>query len=241
MGVEGEDETFRASIVGVGKPDKTTVALEMTYSGFDEEDIFTTTETYTWYGSTKIEAVSSTSDMEGRGALSVSVKCDMPKSGSGGCTYSYGGDYFKGGYCEDIGRYTGVVTETYTSVEDGTTSLYYETQDYRSLISEGGDIDLILDMCTGDGKIPDELAIRTETLAGSNIGTATLIITAGEEKLKATAGATPNGNGPEPTGTEGGSPSGTAAAGAPDNTGAAALNAVPALAGLGAAIAAFML
>lgn len=239
----GDDETYTASLIGVEKPDRTTIALEMTYQpGFDTSVApETETQTLTWFGSTRIEAISSTSDIEGMGPLSVKIQCDMPTKGDGACTYSYGGDYFKNNYCAS---YTGIVTETYTEEYDGTTSIYEETYDYRSMFTSAGiEVDAILDMCTGNGKIPKELAVFTETLSKSDMSTATVVITAGDEKLRATAGATPNGNGPEPTGTqvEVESPSKTGAAGAPESTGAAVLNAVPALAGLGAAVAAFML
>lgn len=228
-----EDTPLSASIVYVEKGDKTTVAIERKYfPGFNTKSSATTTETWALIGSTSVEHVFTSSDVEGMGDFTASTACEVPTSTTGHCTTSFGGEYFKGGYCSFL-KYTTPFTTTITP--DGG-SPYTETYDAGTMFS-AYDSDEIREWCTGKGDAPKDLSVSTTSVKATDTVTLTLVITAGEEKLTATTGATPNKTGPEPTGTQ----TKSGEANTPENTGAAAVNVVPVLSGLGAAVAAFML
>ncbi|KAF2740740.1 hypothetical protein EJ04DRAFT_164380 [Polyplosphaeria fusca] len=207
-------------------------------------------ETATLKGATWFESVVTTTDpFENNAAMTMSLACQMPTAGRAKptCVYSMGGELAFSSYCSDYSTYTDVYTTTYvdsySSDEFGpaTEYTYTETVDYGDYIPE---------FCTEGSTLPESIAVETVTLSKSYIGTYQVVITAGEEKLDATAAAAPSsgasqtasttGAAPAPTGANGTVTSGTASA-PPQGTGAAPLMTMaPALVGLGAAIAAFL-
>ena len=133
---------------------------------------------------------------------------------------------------EDCNRYsrselrTTTITITRPSGPQQSATVWVETstQDYRSNAP---------DYCT-DSTIPEDAIRRTRTFPGGSdrvMQTYGLILTAGLEKLEASAVSTPTRSGDNPTQT------------AAESTGAAApmRTTAPALAGMGAAVAAFFL
>jgi hypothetical protein len=214
-------------------------------------------ETLTLKGSTWFESNSATS-YPGEGDYTISVGCSIPASRGNGqrpvCTYSQNGAYLVSQYCSDYSSYSEPSTEHYTytyTSEDGTesTETVTETYNYQSLVP---------DMCTeGASALPEDIAVATQKLDWSDVDAITVVVTAGEEKLTATAGASPSNTGArftgitgtaQPTGTgaarQGGSPTGPSGVpAAPEETGAAAplRTFAPALAGLGVAMAALVL
>lgn len=252
---EAADYSYLGSVVGVNG-DKTTLALEYDfgttsdYFGHNYE-----AETYTLIGGTRIEGRTSTADIGDGGDFTASVGCDVPSTGKATCTYSENGAYLASMYCSNVKEYATPVTTTYaytyTSDEYGpaTTETYVET--YGGLDDFPSYLEPYIEFCsTGGSALPEEIAIATETFKPKYVQNYQVIITAGEEKLKATAGSTPSNSEAKPTGTATGTAAtgtATSATGSTDApqaefTGAAApMRALaPALAGLGAAMAAFM-
>ena len=244
-GSPGEDDyQFQASIIGADGDD-VTMAIEM--SG---DDYYGSTETVTYHGTTSFENIITTSDSYGsyKGDLTVSYGCskrgDTPR-----CTYSYNGPVAWSSYCEDYTSYTAVITETSTYTYDSPPSTVeqVETYDYRSQIPS---------FCLSGSVLPDEYAIETLSLEDSEVATYAVTITAGEEKIGATAGASPTNSGASPTksnssvkptsspsGSNSTSPTGTPTPPAEQSsTGAAApmKTLAPAIAGLGALVAALL-
>lgn len=252
------DYLFAGSVVAVDG-DKTTMAMAMTFDGDDEGIEWSggMTETVTFDGSTWMETQYTTS-MEAKDDYSYSFGCNMPANTreSLTCTYSENGPFIVSTYCESLSSYYGDSTQTYLytyssdEFSPGTVETVIETYDFGS--SE------IPDYCTNGGSIfPESMAIQTIELSGTNARYIDVVVTAGQEKLGASAGATPTSSGARSTATDGtvfttfisstgqnGSPTGpTDVPAAPENTNAAApmVTLAPALAGLGVAMAAFVL
>jgi hypothetical protein len=248
----GEDNiAFQASVVNVDG-DAVTMAI-----GMDSEEYLSASETVTFHGSTAYENVITTSDSYGdyEGDLTVSYGCT--KDGNKPvCTYSYNGPVAWSSYCEDYTSYTKVVTSTQTYTYDSPESTVeqIETYDYR---------DQVPDFCLTGSVLPDKYAINTVEADDTDVQTYAVTITAGENKLSATAGATPTGSAasstkktgtasatPTPSGGSGNNSTGPASSGSPSpssapveqSTGAAApmKTLAPALAGLGALVAALL-
>jgi hypothetical protein len=245
----GMEEGFECtgSVVAVDEG-RTTLAVTMTYSYDDMGEPMSEsyTETLTWEGSTRVGSVFTTA-MEDDLPISYSMGCELPANTRSDvtCTHSQNGPGVVSMICGD---YVGqeAVTETtlytYTSDELGPASV--ETVIY----TYGMDEDDAPDFCTGSATtLPESYAMETMTMPGTAAPYIDIVITAGQEKLGATAGASITGTGPRPTGTaqdnaeQKGTPTGNVPA-APEDTGNAApmITMAPALA-IGAAMAAFVL
>jgi hypothetical protein len=216
----------------------------------------TTVETATFKGATWYESIQTTTDpFENGAAMTVSYACNMPTAGRARptCVYSVGGELAFSQYCSDYSSYTDFYTTTYTdsySADEfgpATEYTYTETVNYATYIP---------DFCTEGSTLPESIAQETVTFSKSDIATYQVIITAGQEKLDATAAATASsgasatatgasartgtGAAPAATGGNGTAPSGTASQ-PPAGTGAAAMiTLAPAFVGLGAAVAVFL-
>jgi hypothetical protein len=213
--------------------------------------------TWTFYGKTGFEDSGSTTDTDGLGPSTAHVKCNMPSShlGSATCTYSNNGRFRVSVHCSWASRYATPDVETYTrsyySDEDGPARIETQTSTYdrRSMYPED-----FYEFCkTGSGGsvLPENVAISTGTFPYQMIGKLQVDITAGEEKLPATAGATPTNSEAKPTAeptrpSSCDAPSRNSAGpvlpstSAPASDAALIRAAVPALAGLAVAIAAFV-
>lgn len=249
--LDSEEVGYYGSVVGA-ENGKTTLAL--VYDNDTDTDnlyrIRSWPNTFTFQGSTSFEAVYTTSESFEQGDMTISVGCSVPAKtrAKPTCTYSTNGALAYKSMCSPYSTYTDVYTTTYEYTYSSdrygpeSTETYVETVDYRSYIPS---------FCTEGTTIPESYAVDTMTLSRSRINEFQVVITAGEEKLSATAGSSASGSGPAPTGTgaqgtagNGTSPTGpSAAASAPINTGAAMpmITAAPMLAGLGAAVAALVL
>jgi hypothetical protein len=247
----GEDNIqFQASVINVDG-DAVTMAI-----GMEDKEFLSSSETVTYHGTTAFENVVTTTDSYGdyEGDLTVSYGCTK-KGNKPVCTYSYNGPVAWSSFCEDYTSYTAVITstETYTYDSPESTVEQIETYDYR---------DQVPGFCLTGSVLPDKYAIQTvEAESDTDVQTFAVTITAGEEKLSATAGATPTGTAsstkktgsasatPTPSGNgnnstspaSSGSPSQSSAP-AEQSTGAAApmKTLAPALAGLGALVAALL-
>lgn len=233
---------FYGSVVDV-KDGKTTVALQFD-DDTDMDSIYVydnTPETITIQGSTWFESVATTTERFEEGDMTYSIGCSVPARSRAKptCTYSMGGELAYKSYCSDYSSYTDAYTSTYeyTYTADEwypeTVETYIRTVDYRTYIPEE---------CSSGSTLPEDIAVQTVTMSRGYIETYQVVITAGEEKLSATAGSAPQGTGAQAT--NGTITGGTPTANAPQNTGAAApmVTQAPLLAGLGvAAMAVFAL
>jgi hypothetical protein len=240
-----EDYTFKASVIA-SEADAVTMAIDMKVDG---EDIASTADIITFHGTTAFENIITTTDAYGdyEGDLTVSYGCTKQRSGPV-CAYSYNGPVAWSSFCEDYTSYTTVITSTvtYGDLEE------VVTEDYR---------DQVPSFCLSGSVLPEEWAIETASAEDIDVQTYAVTITAGEEILGATAGATPTNSAASPTksssetpartptssgsgsaSSPSGSPSGTPSPPAEQSTGAAApMNTLaPALAGLGALVAALL-
>jgi len=230
---EQEDYSFQGSVVAA-EGDAVTMAIAM--SG-DEYDGYT--ETITFHGSTAFEQIITTTDEFGdyEGDMTISYGCTK-EGNKGACVYSTNGPVLWSSICAEYTESTDVVTST-DSFDQG-----------------------VPDFCLTGSLLPESYAVASMSLRASQIQTYPVTVTAGEAKLGATAGATPTNSGASPTNSGGVSPtktgttsptggnsssgpSTTPSASAPpaeQSTAAAApmMTLAPALAGLGALIAAFL-
>ena len=238
-----QDDThigFHASVVGVSEG-KTTLALsfdnktDLATAGYIVED---EPNTMTFYGSSRFESLTTTTDADGA-ALTMGYGCHEVSARGGvsvgaACRFASEGPAVYSSYCASYSDYTGVSTET----RDHTTT----TIDYRTRVPS---------FCKSGSKLPESIIANTYTIEQKEIATYQVVITAGAEKLSATAGATPSSSVPAPTSTgafklhqgQNVVPSQTGSAQPTHETGAAGalLPLHPALAGLGAAAMAFLL
>lgn len=249
-----DDYKYAGSVVAVDG-DKTTMAVAITVDNDEGIQYSAITETITMGGSTWIES-SFTTAMKEDADYSYSFGCSMPANTrqSLTCTYSQNGAYLVSDYCSTESSWaepkTATYEYTYTADEFGPESVQTVIETY------GGDTSNMADFCTaGASTFPESIALQTVTLKGTYARFTDLIITAGEDKLGASAGATPTTSGARATGTEsvsfttstasgtGSSTAPTDAPANPENTGAAApmVTMAPALAGLGIAMAALVL
>lgn len=237
-----EQFEFQASVVGVDG-DAVTMAI-----GMDSGDFAGTSETITYHGTTAFENVITTTDSYGdwEGDMTVSYGCSK-EGNKPVCTYSYNGPIAWSSYCEEYSSYTEVITTTETYTRRASTYELTETYDYRTEVP---------DFCMTGSVLPESIAIDTVSAEGTDVQTYAVTITAGASKLGATAGATPTGSASK-TGTSSASPTAsptggnnsTGPAGTPSqsapaeqSTAAAApmKTLAPALAGLGALVAALL-
>ncbi|KAF2683696.1 hypothetical protein K458DRAFT_418683 [Lentithecium fluviatile CBS 122367] len=240
---DSENYEFKASVVGA-EGDQVTLAVQI-----DDGYYTDSTETITFHGSTAFENVVTTTDSYGdyEGDLTISYGCS--KQGNRPvCVYSSNGPVAWSSYCEMYTDYTDVVTSTMTYTYDSPAS----TVEQVETISFN---DVIPGFCRTGSLLPESYAINTVSVRASQVQTYAITITAGEEKLSATAGATPTNSGASATTTGNvtptGSPSGsnsTIPASSPTTGGpaqqtsnaAAMVTVAPALAGLGALVAALL-
>jgi hypothetical protein len=250
------DYDYEASVVAV-EGGKTTLVMAVNYN--DEDGIVYSgmSETITFDGSTWMET-SFTTSMAEDNDYAYSFGCSMPVNTRSdvACTYSQNGPYIVSQYCEEYSSYAVGTTETYlytyTSDLSGPESVETIIETYDGILSD------IPDYCTeGASTLPESVAVQTVEMSGTDARYVSVVVTAGQDKLGATAGATPSNTGARPTGTtatgletvftqsgQSGSPTGpTDAPAAPENTNAALpmVTIAPALAGLGVAMAALVL
>lgn len=251
-----EDVGYVASVIGANG-DTVTMVLE-----YDDETDFSSLgyyeydnepETITFHGSTSVENVVTTTDAFDGNELTISMGCE--KKGSRGravCAYSSNGPAVYSSLCSYYSDYNEIVTSTevYTFDNPSSEVTQIETYDYRSYIP---------DYCLGSAStIPESELVQTMTMGSDYFETYQVVVTAGEEKLSATAGATPTDSAASATATGSGassgasftaapsgsgSPTASQSSGAPEQTTNAApmVTVAPMLAGLGAAVAAFVL
>ncbi|KAF2271641.1 uncharacterized protein EI97DRAFT_262528 [Westerdykella ornata] len=239
------EEAYLGSVVGVDG-DKTTMVIE--YNDTEMTDAVPK-QTMTLHGTTSVEIV-----MNSLGNIqdaTYSLGCDMKDKVTASCVLSQWGDGLVKEYC---GSVTMLTQPAPTNTEITTT--------YKTTVTENGKVltetvtetfyfgDEDLSFCTpGVSELPKELSYREQK---EKIGDVKFIITAGEEKLSATAGAKPTdsaapsttGSGfkttTTPTGSAALSGSGTAAGSKP--TGAAShMGAAGPVMALGVAAAALLL
>lgn len=243
---------FYASVVGVDGG-KTTLALQfdnqtdLATAGYEFDD---EPNTMTFFGSTRFESVmTSTAILDGSvlegSELTAMYGCELAsgthkrRSTLGAvCRHSLNGPAMHSSFCDNYSDSTTVSTRTREHEYDDSTVVETTTIDYRTHVP---------DYCkSGASALPDSLVVDTYSIEKSELATFQVIITAGEEKLSATAGATVSNTPAMVTGT--GAihipPTGTGAEPA-QVTGAGAAGAMlplhPAIAGLGAAAMAFLL
>lgn len=166
------------------------------------------------------------------------VKCEKQSTGPVTCTQSLGSWYLNGA-CRPASQPLVLFTSLWTFSDPGTSGV--ET----IVRSWGGYTRGVSEWCTKEGaETPGPIATFTQDPnEGYGLATYQFIITAGEEKLSATAGAGPTASDTKPTGTESGSGGAIGNGPAePTGTGAAApmKTMAPLMAGLGAAVAVFM-
>lgn len=150
------------------------------------------------------------------------------------CTASSNGGFAWSELCRDHTETGNQVTRTYLYT-DRFSSVESVTVSYNPLSNS------YADFCKSSGTtLPESAAISVMTVGLSRIQAYPIVITAGLEKLEATAGASPSTTGASVTGRPTGSQ--TTNAPAQQSTGAAAGGKIaPAFVGLGAAMAAYML
>jgi hypothetical protein len=244
-----DDTNFQASVIAA-EGDHVTMAISL-----NVEDSYageSTIETVTFHGSTSFENIVTYSDSEYgyEGEATVSYGCskeaDRPV-----CAFSSNGPAVWSEYCADFSDYRTAYTTTETYTFDSPSSVVEQVQTYDNS-------DLIPDFCLTGSLLPESYAVMSMSMKGTKFETYPITITAGEDKLSATAGATPTNSRASATTTPTGSvtptvtPSGSnstvpssspTAPNAPaEQTGAAApmLTLAPALAGLGALVAALL-
>jgi hypothetical protein len=251
MDVAPEDVNFQASVVGADGKD-VTLAISIDGEDFGGAE---TMETVTFHGSTAFETVSTITDYDSDYAGDMTVSYGCTKSGNSPvCSYSSNGPAVWSSYCADYSEYMTVLTTTSTYTFDSPSSVVeqVETQDYR---------DMVPDFCLTGSLLPESYAINTLSVGRTDIETYAVTITAGEELLSATAGATPTTSGASATTKSTGSATPTASSSSPsgsstgnstvpapsptapvEQTAAAApmVTLAPALAGLGALVAALL-
>lgn len=239
------DYEFKASVVGVDG-DAVTMAVSLSA---DDDYYGNSEETVTFHGTTAFENVITTTDSYGdyEGDMTISYGCSK-QGNKPVCVYSSNGPAVWSSYCEDYSSYTTIIvsTETYTFDSPASTIEQVSTYDYR---------DQVPDFCLTGSLLPEYYAVNSMSIAASDMETYAVTITAGESKLSATAGASPSNRAASPTKTPTGSASVTPTGGsnstgpssspsppAQQSTAAAApmQTLAPALAGLGALIAALI-
>ncbi|KAF2873963.1 hypothetical protein BDV95DRAFT_592121 [Massariosphaeria phaeospora] len=206
-------------------------------------------ETITVGGSTYFEWSTTTTAPDSDLSFTISMECAVTSRDETVCTHSMNGPAYFSAYCEDFTYKTAAETVTYVESLDSdsvySTVLTYDNQDTLG------------NFCGTGSVLPENIAIDTVTMESSGASLYQVVITAGMDKLSATAGATPSSTGAKATGTSAesssapASGSGASGSGTPQSsatapveaTGAAApvITMAPMLAGLGAAVAAFVL
>lgn len=239
-----DDYDFQASIVGADG-DRVTMAIEDASSAGP-------TNTITFHGSTSFENIITTSDSYGdyEGDMTVSYGCSK-RRGTPVCVVSSNGPVVWSAYCADYTSY--VTTETYTFDSPPSTVEQVATYDY---------LDSMPDFCSTGSLLPERYAVQTISASDADeayLGTYAVTITAGEQKLSATAGATPSNtpasstpsrsttptnslsSSPTNSGSNSSVPSPTTPAQQSTNAASAPMKTVaPILAGMGAFVAAVM-
>jgi hypothetical protein len=242
-----QDDThigFYASVVGVSEG-KTTLALsfdnktDLATAGYVVED---EPNTMTFYGNNRFESVTTTSEVDNGPALTMGYGCEETRAGAV-CRFASEGPAVYSSKCASYSDYTDVYTTT-REIAYGADYTVTETStiDYRTRVPA---------YCKSGSTLPESVVAHTYSIEKHEIATYQVVITAGAEKLSATAGATPASSVPAPTGSGAFSlhrgqnvvPTETGSAPVVQATGAAGalLPLHPALAGLGAAAVAFML
>ncbi|KAF2009066.1 hypothetical protein BU24DRAFT_497620 [Aaosphaeria arxii CBS 175.79] len=245
---------FVGSVIGADN-DTLTVAM-----GFDNEthpDIRTAFEAQVWtFGPTAIQTF--TTDL-GVGAIQSLVEsitysgdwsfgwnCSRDSQGDASCTTSAGihqASIFACRMPRPVEVFTILNTFSRGSTGDASTETLIVTDPGTPNTVEP-------DFCSVSGNdfitsIPIEYAVQSSVVRNSDISTYKVVITAGEELLTATAGATLSTPGPQATatGTSNQTQTGTSQPTVSEFTGAASpmMTAAPGILGLGAAIAAFAL
>ncbi|CAO2655757.1 Nn.00g045600.m01.CDS01 [Neocucurbitaria sp. VM-36] len=174
------------------------------------------------------------------------LRCDQPNpsetTANVTCTASYGSEIASLFRCNTQSRpsSTGYYTQTHTYSGRATYSAGVETIT-RSFIY-GPDTRIKPDWCTDELKFPEGGYVSSFPVERKNFATYQVVITAGEEKLDATQGASATFSSATPTGSQASTgPSGSVAG--PQETGAAAplARVGPVMVSLGAAAACFVL
>lgn len=239
---------FLASVVGVNDG-KTTMALH-----FDNETDLATAgyivdhkpNTMTFYGNTRFESV--TTETSDGSPLTVMYGCEQTTARGGAsvgamCKFASDGPAVYSSKCAPYSDYTDVQTST-KEIPYGNGHTLTETTviDYRTRVPA---------YCKSGTTLPESAVAHTYAIEQNEIATYKVVITAGAEKLSATAGATPSNSSPAPTATgaftlhkgQNAVPTQTGSPAVVQETGAAGtvFPVHPALAGLGAAAVAFLL
>ncbi|KAJ4360534.1 uncharacterized protein N0V89_001099 [Didymosphaeria variabile] len=248
-----QDDThigFYASVVGASEG-KTTLALQfdnktdLATAGYIVED---EANTMTFYGSSRFESVTTTTEVFDGPALTIGYGCQGTSARGGAsvgalCRFASEGPAVYSSVCERYSDYSDIYTST-QEIAYGDDYTVTETTiiDYRTRIPS---------YCKSGSTLPESVVAHTYAIEQEEIATYQVVITAGAEKLSATAGAMPSNSGPVPTGTgaftlhkgQNVVPTETGSAAPVQETGAAGMNLPlhPALAGLGAAAVAFLL
>ncbi|KAF1954718.1 hypothetical protein CC80DRAFT_493506 [Byssothecium circinans] len=195
--------------------------------------------TLTWIGSSSFQSISTNNRYESD--RTYALDCSLAETTKALCTRKTTGADMFSSYCSYYNRYytsTGYATTrviTYSNPPTRVTQIETRTPGIRGVPS----------YCLSGSELPASLLTTTYTVRPV---TYPVILTAGEEKLSATAGSSPSGTGATPTA----SPNGSSGSGAspsssgtppPQNSNAAGpmVTFAPALAGLGAAAAAVFL
>lgn len=234
--VIGTDKiTFLASVIGADK-DRLTLAISPKNDTDYTElfDNYDSSQTYT-FASTMYEW--STSDFgpstsrSSPGGYEASQHCEMQQTASEvTCTLSWGSE-LRRELCYDYK--TGTAARPRETVTQLWTYSNSETAGVETIVRTfaGSPTTPAADFCSAgeDAPIPSSELQWEAAVPKEDFGTFTMIITAGEEKMKPTAGGAATTSGAEPTGSESGN-----GASAPMRTMA------PALAGLGAIAAVFL-
>lgn len=182
---------------------------------------------------------SSTSDLDLQITMSgdrgYSFQCERqaPEDDKATCTESLNSWMLNLAGCRPNTHPATVLSSEWTHSEGGTVGV--ETM----LWTIGGQDGEVREWCTKEGaEPPSSEAIHTFTRDADYFATYEFIITAGEEKLRATTGAGPTGTDAKPTGT---GASGTGPADATETGAAVPMKTMaPLVAGLGAAVAVFL-
>ncbi|KAF2247018.1 hypothetical protein BU26DRAFT_339781 [Trematosphaeria pertusa] len=183
-----EEMGFYGSVVGA---DGDRLTLALTYDNETNTESLgfydNSPETVTFVGSTSFEAVVTTADISDNTELTISLGCQARNRARPTCYYSSNGPAVYSSYCSEYLSYTDIITSTelytYPSDENNpeTVVTRVETYDYR---------DMIPDFCLSGSTIPESMLVETITMNRNYVAIYQIVITAGEQKLKATAGAT---------------------------------------------------
>lgn len=247
----GTDQiTYVASVINADKDTTTLVAGLMEGPDYEAIGMAFPGGNVTWTLASTLFEQSTDREPAGRttepGAWSVHVRCEMQTSdASATCTESIGANVARFGRCnEPVPGNTGsVLTRVWTPNPSNTEDVETVVQTYP-----GRPTTPPPDWCSGvsddQGPVPSS-ALRKETLIDRDeIPTFTFIITAGEEKLpEPTAGGTPSTEHTAATTTETGESEGSESTATTTEESGVAMPAktlAPVLAGLGAAVAAFL-